>query len=142
MLPDFLQERRKKSREFFKHYTDENVKITILKNQTEQELIEQVLLFFRIESSCIYPAKYIFCNIVYSYYLNKYFGLDFKECLSDTDVLKNSPIEYLYTVHKNVYDSILSKIDNIEQYTSIKKTRLYFKQEFLIFDEDLTEILI
>lgn len=142
MLPDFLQERRKKSREFFKRYTDENVKITILKNQTEQELIEQVLLFFRTKSSCIYPAKYIFCNIVYSYYLNKYFDLDFKECLSDADVLKNSPIEYLYTAHKNVYDSILSKIDNIEQYTSIKKTRLYFKQEFLIFDEDLTEILI
>ena len=142
MLPDFLQERRKKSREFFKHYTDENVKITILKNQTEQELIEQVLSFFEKESSCIYPAKYIFCNIVYSYYLNKYFNLDFKECLSDTDVLKNSPIEYLYTAHKNVYDSILSKIGNIEQYTSIKKTRLYFKQEFLIFDEDLTEILI
>ena len=96
MLPDFLQERRKKSREFFKHYTDENVKVIILKNQTEQELIEQVFAIFQIRNqACIYPAKYIFCNIVYSYYLNKYFDLDFKECLSDTDVLKNSPIEYL-----------------------------------------------
>lgn len=142
MLPNYLQERRKKSREFFKQYTDENVEITILKNQTEQEIIDQVLLFFEKESSCIYPAKYIFCNIVYSYYLNKYFNLDFKDCLSDSDVLKNSPIEYTYSTHKIVYETILSKLDDIECYASIRKTRLYFKQEFLIFDEDLTEILV
>lgn len=142
MLPNYLQERRKKSREFFKQYTDENVKIEIVKDQTEQELIMQVLLFFETESQCIYPAKYIFCNIVYSYYLNKYFGLDFKECLADEDILKNSPIEYAYKDHMHVYDAILAKLNDIENYVSIKKTRLYFKQEFLIFDEDLTEILI
>lgn len=142
MLPNYLQERRKKSRKFFKQYTDENVKIEIVKNQTEQELIEQVLLFFETESSCIYPAKYIFCNIIYSYYLNKYFNLNFKECLSDKNVLKNSPIEYSYKDHIEIYEAILSKLKDIESYASIKKTRLYFKQEFLIFDEDLTEILI
>jgi hypothetical protein len=142
MLPNYLQERRKKSREFFKQYTDENVKIEIVKDQAAQELIEQVLLFFETESSCIYPAKYIFCNIIYSYYLNKYFDLDFKKCLADEDVLKNSPVEYSYKDHVDIYNAILSKLKDIESYTSIKKTRLYFKQEFLIFDEDLTEILI
>lgn len=142
MLPEYLQERRKKSREFFKQYTDENIKIEIVKDQTEQELITQVLLFFETESQCIYPAKYIFCNIVYSYYLTKYFSLDFKECLADKDVLRNSPVVYAYKDHMHVYDAILTTLKDIECYASIKKTRLYFKQEFLVFDEDLTEILI
>lgn len=126
----------------YKHYSDEN-SIIDYKDLNDQELIKLVLDFFFIESQCVYPAKYIFCNIIYSYYLHKYFDLDFYQQLDDKDTLINSPQYCLYSDRKNVYDQVIEKVyTQIEQLPSCRKTRLYFKQEFLIFDEDFSEILL
>lgn len=141
MLRKDLQLRRLKSNCFYQRYSDEKSAI-VYQDLNDQELIKQALDFFFIESQCIYPAKYIFCNIIYSYYLQKYFGLDFYQQLDDKETLTNSPYYCLYSERKNVYDFVLKEVYNqIEQLPSCRKTRLYFKQEFLIFDEDFSEIL-
>lgn len=141
MLRRDLQLRRQKSNQFYQHYCDEVITVDY-QTLNNQELIKQVLDFFFIECLCIYPAKYIFCNIVYSYYLQKYFGLDFYQQLNDKDTLTNSPYYCLYSDRKDVYDQVIEKVyTQIEQLPSCRKTRLYFKQEFLIFDEDFNEIL-
>lgn len=125
----------------YRHYSDENSTIEY-KDLNDQELVKQVLDFFFIESQCIYPAKYIFCNVIYSYYLQKYFGLDFYQQLDDKETLVNSPYYCLYSDRKYVYDQVIKTVySQLEQLLSCRKTRLYFKQEFLIFDEDFSEIL-
>lgn len=114
-------------------YDDSNLPIVIKEGQTDNELYEEVVSFFENGSELIYPSKYIFCNIVYSYYLAKYFGEDLKERLKDPNTLEDSPMYYTYVDNPKVYDRILEKVlPNIEQYDSIQKTLGYFYQEFLI----------
>ena len=141
MLRRDLQLRRQKSNQFYQHYSDEVITVDY-QTLNNQELIKQVLDFFFTESQCIYPAKYIFCNIIYAYYLQKYFNLEFYQSLDDKDTLIDSPIYCLYSDKKCVYDQVIKVVYNqIDLLSSCKKTRLYFKQEFLIFDEDFREIL-
>ena len=97
--------------------------------------------YFNNGSELVYPEKYIFCNIVYSYYLNKYFGLDFYKMLDSALTIPDSPMYYYYSDNKFVYDQILKQIlPKIESCQSIIKTRHYFKQEFLIDDEDISDV--
>ena len=134
-------QRREIANKIYK-YTDNNLDYTIDLSQSSQQLVNQVLSFFNSGSELVYPAKYIFCNIVYSYFLNKYFGLDFYTQLNDKNTLIDSPIYCLYSDYKEVYDQVLDIVlPNIEQNQHISKTRKYFKQEFLIADEDLSDIL-
>lgn len=114
-------------------YDDSNLPIVIKEGQTDNELYEEVVSFFENGSELIYPSKYIFCNIVYSYYLQKYFGEDFLERLSDKETLEGSPCYYTYLDNPKLYDKILSKVlPNLESYNSIQKTLSYFRQEFLL----------
>lgn len=137
---DWLQRREIANKLY--NYSDNNLDFVILNDQTDDQIISQVLSFFENGSELVYPAKYIFCNIIYSHYLAKYFNLDFYNQLSDSNTLSDSPMYYFYDDHKNVYDEVLNKVyDRLEQYESINKTRKYFKQEFLITDEDLSDIL-
>ena len=141
MLREDLRLRRQQARQFYHQFSDEQSKYSIIE-QSDQALIKQVLDFFFTESQCIYPAKYIFCNIIYAYYLQKYFNLEFYQSLDDKDTLIDSPIYCLYSDKKRVYDQVIKVVYNqIDLLSSCKKTRLYFKQEFLIFDEDFREIL-
>ena len=133
--------RRNLANQLYK-YSDNNLQYTVEQSQTDQQLTDQVIDFFVNGSQLIYPAKYIFCNIVYCHFLSKYFNLDFYKQLDDKDTLPDSPMYCTYSDRKTVYDNVLSKIlVNIESYDSISKTRKYFKQEFLIMDEDLSDIL-
>lgn len=134
--------RREKSAKLFKRYTDNNLQYSILE-LNDDSLIKQVIDYFKSESELCYPAKYIFCNILYAYYAEKYFKLPFYEAIQWKELLANSPVEYLYFEHKQVYDAIIKEIlPSIEYYEyAIEKTRLYFKQEFCIFDEDLTLVI-
>ena len=110
----------------------------------EDDLVEQVVDFFRNGSELVYPAKYIFVNIVYSHFLEKYFDRDFYESLDDAEMIADSPCVVTYSQCKNVYDRVLEEIGDIEQYPSIQTTYDYFKEEFLFddeFDESLWEFL-
>lgn len=141
---EWLFDRREKSKQIFKTTTDEGLDCRIIKNQPEEAVIKQVKEFFEKGSDLVYPAKYVFCNLVYAYYGKYYFDIDVLELLQEPKLLENSPCEYLYKDHPRVYNALMIDIlPNMKKYeSSIKKTRLYFKQEFLIFDEDLTEILV
>lgn len=122
-------------------FNDVNLPYTVIENQTDEQLAEQVIDFFKHGSELVYPAKYIFCNIVYSYYLHKYFQCDFNAQLNDLYTLYDSPCPVLYNDRSNVYKRVLDAINpNIEVYQSTTKTRKYFKMEFLINDEDLSEV--
>lgn len=137
-----MLERREKSARIFKRYTDSNLQYSTL-SLDDNALAKLVIKYFEAESELCYPAKYIFCNIVYAYYAEKYFKLPFYEALQWPELLANSPNEYLYKEHQQVYDAIIEKVlPCIEKYEkAIKKTRLYFKQEFCIYDEDLTPVI-
>ena len=135
------KQRREVANKLYK-YNDNNLQYQIYDQQTDEKLTQQVIDFFNNGSELVYPAKYIFCNIVYSYFLAKYFELDFYTQLNDRCTLSDSPMYYVYDDNRLVYDKVLSVVlPNLEQYESISKTRKYFKQEFLIFDEDLSEVM-
>lgn len=122
-------------------FDDYNLQYKVIKDQTDDQLIDQVIDFFINGSELIYPAKYIFCNIIYSYYLNKYFSVDFYQALDNIDTLYDSPCPVLYHDRPHVYNSIISAIiDRIELLPSVNKTRHYFKMEMLIDDEDISDV--
>ena len=136
------QERRKTANKLYKYvYTDQNLDYQFDDNNQDQHLIDTVIDYFNNGSELVYPEKYIFCNIVYSYYLNKYFGLDFYKMLDSALTIPDSPMYYYYSDNKFVYDQILKQIlPKIESFQSIVKTRHYFKQEFSINDEDISDV--
>ena len=122
-------------------FNDVNLQYQVIDNQTDQQLADQVIDFFIHGSELVYPAKYVFCNIVYSYYLNKYFACDMIEQMSDPETLYDSPCPVLYKERPDVYKRILDALDrDIGDYESTAKTRKYFKMEFLIDDEDISEV--
>lgn len=123
-------------------FDDCNLPYTIENDNDYRALTKQVLDFFEHGSELIYPAKYVFCNIVYSYYLNKYFNVPFYQALDDKDTLFDSPCPLLYNQAKSVYDEVIEKvIDRIDRLPSVTKTRHYFKMEFLIADEDISDVI-
>ena len=123
-------------------FNDVNLKYTVENGNDYDKLTDQVIDFFENGSQLIYPAKYIFCNIVYSYYLNKYFNVDFYKALDDKETLFDSPYCVLYSDAKQVYDNVIKKvIGQFDQLPSVVKTRHYFKMEFLIADEDISDVL-
>jgi hypothetical protein len=101
------------------------------------ELISMIVEFFRTESQLIYPAKSYFVAIVYAYYLQKYFNKDFYAVLDDEELLTDDLYFVPYNKNKYVYDKVIEQIGCIDQYESIQKTVQYFKQEFLIGDEQI-----
>ena len=123
-------------------FTDIVSKYQVIEDQTDDQLVDQVVHFFRHGSELIYPAKFIFCNIVYGYYLSKYFGVDFYHALNDPTVLFDSPVQVLYNQKPTVYDRIIDQVINdIDDLPSVVKTRHYFKMEMLINDEDISDVV-
>jgi hypothetical protein len=102
---------------------------------TDEELIDTIVKFFKTKSELIYPAKSYFVAIVYAYYLQKYFSVEFDAALDDADLLPDDICFTPYSQSKHVYNEVLARIESIEYYESIQKTLQYFKQEFLIGDE-------
>lgn len=129
----------------YKIYKDQFTDVcdyTIIDNQSDDQLTNQVIEFFRNGSELNYPAKFIFCNIVYGYYLSKYFGVDLYHALNDPTVLFDSPVQVLYNQKPTVYDRIIDQVINdIDDLPSVVKTRHYFKMEMLINDEDISDVV-
>lgn len=102
-------------------------------DRKHDDLANRVIGFFENGSELEFPAKYVFCNIIYAYYIVKYFGGDFYQLLDDKRLLFDSPSQLLYHDDKYAYDKIIAKVlPNLESYQSIKKTRDYFNREFMI----------
>ena len=103
----------------------------------EDELVEQVLGFFDHGSELIYPAKYIFVNIIYATLLERYFGRPFYESLDDSSLLDDSPIVVVYSQIKGVYDRVLYGLGSVDitLLPSTQSTVEYFRREFLIDGE-------
>lgn len=112
-----------------------------IEHSDDQQLAHQVLDFFANGSQLVYPAKYVFCAIVYAYFLHHYFGLNFRSCLENPDLMPDSPTILTYGQKPNVYDYVLQNMENVERYPSIQKTVQYFKQEFLIHERDDEHLL-
>ena len=122
-------------------HTDNNYNVHFDFCDKSAKYVNDVVDFFYFGSKPIYPQKYIFCNIIFSYYLNKYFGVDFYQALSDNSKLDDSPLIYSYKDHKNVYDHIIGIVGtDIDHFPSVIATRHYFKQQYLIDDEDISDI--
>lgn len=135
------KERRIVSNRLYHKHTDENLPYTI-ENLSDEAMTAQVLHFFFTESQLVYPAKFIFCNIVYAYYMQEYFQLDFRRCLNDREVLTESPVECYYDERPQVYEAVIPLVYPVlPELPSVVKTRHYFKQEFLIHDEDWADIV-
>jgi hypothetical protein len=101
-------------------------------NLSDEEIINITVNFFKSESKLIYPPKSYFVAIIYAHYISKYFNENFYELLDDEELLFDDKYFVIYSKKKYVYDEIISKIDNIEDYSSILPTLKYFNQEFLI----------
>ena len=104
----------------------------------EDELVHQVLGFFAHGSMLVYPAKYVFVNIVYAKLLEKYFGRSFYESLDDAELLDDSPIVVVYSQIKEVYDKVLAGLGDVDvtKLPSTQSTVDYFRHEFLIDEEN------
>lgn len=97
-----------------------------------ENVVEQVIEFFKTESKLIYPAKSIFVAIVYARCLERYFDIPFKEALNIPDLLEDDMFFQPYKAIPDIYDEVVDKVGNIWLYSSIEKTVGYFKKEFLI----------
>lgn len=95
-------------------------------------IIEQIIHFFKYGSELIYPAKSYFVAIIYAKCLEKYFNIDFYESLNDKELLPDDCYFTIYNDSKDIYDNVIENIGDIWQYNSINKTVEYFKKEFLI----------
>ena len=109
-------------------WDDRNLSFSINNNN----VADQVINFFETQSVLIYPAKSYFVAIVYAKCMEKYFGLNFYDGLSDKDLLFDDKFFTPYLNDKQTYNKILNEIKNPLEYNSTKKTVEYFKKEFLI----------
>ena len=103
-------------------------------------LIDTIVNFFKTESDLIYPAKSYFVAIIYAKAIEKYFHKNFYLTLDDNRLLPDDFYFKTYTESKEIYDSVLDKIDNVWQYPSINATLKYFYQEFLIGTNNQTYV--
>lgn len=133
-MPEWKLRQAKSYKEHNNNFGDSNLPHTF-EWLPEDELVDQVVGFFEHGSELVYPAKYIFVNIVYAHLLEKYFGRPFYESLDDAELLDDSPIVVVYSQIKGVYDKVLARLGDIESYPSTKSTVEYFRREFLIEEE-------
>lgn len=101
---------------------------------TDEELVEQVIDFFKNGSKLIYPAKSFFVGIVYAKCMEVTFKDDFYKNLNDPTLLFDDKYFIRYSDAKDIYDSIIAELDmdNVLNLPSTQKTVEYFKQEFTI----------
>ena len=100
--------------------------------ESKEDLINRIILFFQTESELIYPAKSFFVAIVYSKCIEKFFNINFYTVLNDKELLPDDRFFKTYSEASEIYDKVLKKITDIWEYKSINATLKYFYQEFLI----------
>lgn len=129
--PEWIKRQTQAYRENKRNFGDSNLPHTF-EWLPEDEFVDQVVGFFEHGSQLVYPAKYVFVNIVYAHLLEKYFHRPFYESLDDDKLLDDSSIVVVYSQIPNVYDKVLARLGNIDDYPSVASTAEYFRREFLI----------
>lgn len=107
-----------------------------------RELTDGVISYFIKEDECLrYPYKSYAVAIVYSLLLNRYFGADITETLSDANLLYDNDAYFVPygELTRYVYDQALTHLlaaglINVEanQLNQVKKTVSCFYDEFMV----------
>ena len=143
-LPKEIQEKRKLSY-LFKEFDDTNLARIVLNFATDDEIADSVIGFFIEGSALVYPPKSYFVAIVYAACMLKYFPEHFKdiiEPLKCVDLLDNDDFFSPYmSKTAPIYNKVLQWLERerieILDYASTIKTHNYFKEEFLITEDEL-----
>ena len=143
-LPKEIQEKRKLSY-LFKEFDDTNLARIVLNFATDDEIADSVIEFFVEGSALVYPPKSYFVAIVYAACMLKYFPEHFKdivEPLKCVDLLdKDDFFRPYFSKTAPIYNKILQWLERerieILDYASTMKTHSYFKEEFLITEDEL-----
>lgn len=142
-LPKEIREKRELAY-LYKEFDDVGLKREVLYSVTDDETAEQVIKFFVEGSALIYPAKSYFVAIVYAACMLKYFPEYFKsltEPLQCYDLLDKDDFFRPYSDKTSkLYDKVLQFLDgriDILSYGSTVKTHNYFKEEFLIREDEI-----
>lgn len=95
-------------------------------------IVQQVVDFFKYGSKLIYPAKSFFVAIVYAQCFEEFYSQDFYQMLNDKDLLFDDKFFATYAQSTQTYDKILASIDRNQLLSlpSVQKTIHYFKKEF------------
>ena len=126
-MQDYLKKLRAKS--YLQNEWDD---IDLSYSMNFENVIEQIIEFFKTESKLVYPAKSYFVAIVYAACLVRWFNIDFMQSLDDPELLPDDRYYLPYSQAKDIYQSVLDNIGDIWQYPSINKTVEYFKKEFMV----------
>ena len=144
-LPKEIQEKRKLAY-LFKVFDDTNLARVVLNSATDDEIADHVIEFFVEGSALVYPPKSYFVAIVYAACMLKYFPEHFKdivEPLRCVDLLDNDDFFRPYfSKTAPIYNKILQWLERerveILDYESTVKTHNYFREEFLITEDEIT----
>ena len=143
-LPKEIQEKRKLAY-LFKEFDDVGLEREVLNSATDDEIADHVIEFFVEGSALVYPPKSYFVAIVYAACMCKYFPEHFKdivEPLKCYDLLDNDDFFRPYSNRtSNIYNKVLQWIERerveVLNYSSAVKTHNYFKEEFLVTEDEL-----
>lgn len=143
-LPKEIQEKRKLAY-LFKEFDDVGLEREVLNSATDDEIADHVIEFFVEGSALVYPPKSYFVAIVYAACMCKYFPEHFKdivEPLKCYDLLDNDDFFRPYSNQtSNIYNKVLQWIERerveVLNYASTVKTHNYFKEEFLVTEDEL-----
>ena len=143
-LPKEILEKRKLSY-LFKEFDDANLARIVLNSATDDEIADRVIEFFVWGSALVYPPKSYFVAIVYAACMLKYFPEHFNdivEPLKCVDLLdKDDFFRPYFSKTAPIYNKILQWLERerieILDYASTVKTHNYFREEFLITEDEI-----
>ena len=143
-LPKEIREKRELAY-LFKVFDDTGLQRTILNSAKDDEIADQVIEFFIEGSVLVYPTKSYFVALVYAACMLKYFPKYFDNIIDPLrcyDLLDNDDFFRPYSEKtRSIYDKVLQYLEQhrieILDYVSTKKTHNYFREEFLITEDEL-----
>lgn len=105
--------------------------------QISDNIIDNAVRYFKETGvGWIYPAKSYMVGICYARWLSENFGGNPLDYLEDEDLLHgNDPYFKKYSLNKEVYDEILSRINNWnfdETIGFVPDVKNYFREEFML----------
>lgn len=143
-LPKEVREKRELAY-LFKEFDDVGLARVVLNSAKDDEIADHVIEFFVEGSALVYPSKSYFVAIVYAACMCKYFPEHFKdivEPLKCYDLLDKDDYFRPYTDKTcNIYNKVLQFLERerveVLDYESTVKTHNYFREEFLIRDDEV-----
>lgn len=103
-------------------------------DMSKEDIVMEVLRFFREGSSLIYPAKSYFVALIYAAAMEKYFKIDFFEALNSSELLFDDQYFVPYEKAQEIYDTVIYCIGGrgqiLNHIDTIHPTIDYFFQEF------------